>query len=288
MLGAAVYVAGDYGLPLMFGTPIVMGLATAIVNHEPKQRTTSVIGNSFLAVGIAFGLLFMLAVEGAICILMAAPIAFALAAIGAIIGKAIVESSYHPRRQMGLAILALPIWLGVDALEREQPVYAVTTSIEIAAPIERVWASVIEFPDLPGPDEWYFRAGIACPTGARIDGAGVGAVRRCVFTTGTFVEPITVWDAPTRLVFDVTEQPNPMFELSPYHSIHPPHLDGTLRSLRGEFRLQRLAAGRTRLIGTTWYRLDMRPHHYWLLWSDWLIQAIHRRVLRHVKRTAES
>ncbi|MCA8943277.1 MAG: hypothetical protein KDB80_12010 [Planctomycetes bacterium] len=74
---------------------------------------------------------------------------------------------------------------------------------------------------------------------------------------------------------------------SPYARIHPPHLDGTLRSLRGEFRLEQLGGARTRLVGTTWYVLDIGPRSYWRLWSDALIQAIHSRVLRHIARLAE-
>ena len=37
----------------------------------------------------------------------------------------------------------------------------------------------------------------------------------------------------------------------------------------------------------TWYKLDIRPHAYWTIWSDWLIHRIHHRVLRHIKRLAE-
>ena len=116
----------------------------------------------------------------------------------------------------------------------------------------------------------------------------MGAVRRCVFTTGVFVEPITAWDVPHRLAFDVTQQPAPMFELSPYHNLHPPHLDGALRSTRGEFVLQRATHGGTRLIGRTWYRLELLPHAYWSLWSDLFIHRIHHRVLEHVKQHAET
>jgi len=83
-----------------------------------------------------------------------------------------------------------------------------------------------------------------------IDGEGVGALRRCEFSTGAFVEPIIVWDAPRRLSFDVTAQPDPMRELSPYRSARPPHLAGAFRARRGEFRLIALPDGRTRLEGT--------------------------------------
>lgn len=143
------------------------------------------------------------------------------------------------------------------------------------------------FSELPEPSQWAFRLGIAHPLRARIEGTGVGAVRYCEFSTGPFVEPITRWEAPTRLSFDVRSQPPPMTELSPYQSLHPPHLDGYFRSVRGEFRLVALPGGKTRLEGSTWYELDILPVRYWALWSDGLIHAIHGRVLDHIKTLAE-
>jgi hypothetical protein len=108
-----------------------------------------------------------------------------------------------------------------------------------------------------------------------------------VFSTGAFVEPIEVWDEPRCLAFRVTDQPPPMEELSPFH-IHPPHLDNFLISLRGQFRLDPLPGGRTRLEGTTWYTNRMWPAAYWGLWADGIIQRIHRRVLDHVRAVAEA
>jgi hypothetical protein len=59
-------------------------------------------------------------------------------------------------------------------------------------------------------------------------------------------------------------------------------------STRGEFQLEPLAGRRTRLVGRTWYRFDMRPQGYWTLWSDFFIHRIHLRVLRHIRDLAEA
>jgi hypothetical protein len=101
------------------------------------------------------------------------------------------------------------------------------------------------------------------------------------------VEPITAWDEPRRLAFDVTHQPHTMKELSPYRHVYAPHLGGTLQSRRGEFVLVELPGGRTRLEGRTWYDFAMSPQPYWNLWSDSIIHAIHRRVLDHIQRLSE-
>ncbi|MFI5301694.1 MAG: hypothetical protein ACHREM_26700, partial [Polyangiales bacterium] len=166
--------------------------------------------------------------------------------------------------------------------------YAITTSIVVDAPPERVFPNVVGFSELDPPNDWFFKAGIAYPMRARIDGTGVGAIRRCEFSTGAFVEPITRWEFPTRLSFDVADHPAPMTEWSPYRHVTPAHLDGYLRSRHGEFRLTPLEGGRTLLEGTTWYEIRMAPAGYWTLWTDVLLHAIHTRVLEHVKKLSEA
>jgi hypothetical protein len=164
----------------------------------------------------------------------------------------------------------------------EPPLVAVTTSIEIDAPPERVWRHVVTFSELPPPEELYFKTGIAYPLRAEIRGSGVGAVRYCVFSTGPFVEPIEVWDEPKLLKFSVAAQPPAMDEASLWGDVRPPHLDDYLVSEGGQFLLTPLEGGRTRLEGTTWYRNKMWPADYWQLWSDMIIHRIHGRVLEHV------
>ena len=86
-----------------------------------------------------------------------------------------------------------------------------------------MWKNVIAFPPLAPPKEWLLRAGIAYPTSGQIVGSGPGAVRYCRFSTGDFVEPITVWDEDRLLAFDVSAQPPAMQERSPAHGRSHPH-----------------------------------------------------------------
>jgi len=79
-----------------------------------------------------------------------------------------------------------------------------------------------------------------------------------------------------------------MRELSPYGSIDAPHLHGFLVSQRGQFAIETLPDGRTRLTGTTWYQHHLWPAGYWQLWSDAIIHRIHLRVLRHIKGLSEA
>jgi hypothetical protein len=133
-----------------------------------------------------------------------------------------------------------------------------------------------------------FRLGVAYPQRARIAGHGVGAIRRCEFSTGAFVEPITHWDEPRVLSFGVESQPEPMREWSPYRHVWAPHLQGGFAAVRGEFRLVPLPGGRTRLEGSTWYTLDIHPRFYWRVWADTFVETIHGRVLEQIRREAEA
>lgn len=160
------------------------------------------------------------------------------------------------------------------------------TSVEINADPHSVWKNVIEFPQLKEPIEFIFKTGIAYPINAKIEETGVGAIRHCNFTTGSFVEPVTVWEEPRLLKFDVVKQPEPMKEIS-FWNIDAPHLHEYFVSKKGQFLLTELPNGKTRLEGTTWYYHKIKPAFYWQLWSDYIIYSIHDRVLTHIKENSE-
>ena len=289
MLWVSVYLLSTYGASLFLGTPLVMGATAAyLYNRMHSRGWLSSIGVGLAAVFFAGVALLLFALEGVICVGMALPLMLPIGVMGGVLGKAIADASRRPSFELAAVVLVLPVLAGGESLFVRSTEYVVTSSVEIDAPPATVWQNVVEFPDLPTARAWYFRLGIACPERARIVGLGVGATRYCEFTTGAFVEPITHWDEPRRLAFDVAQQPDPMFELSPYRNVHPPHLDHHLTSHRGEFLLVPLPGGRTRLEGRTWYTFEMFPQGYWTLWSDALIHRIHVRVLEHIKQLSEA
>jgi hypothetical protein len=288
----SINVLGQYGWSLFVGLPFCLGLYSVLIYgyHAPRSLGSSIGVAAFAALMLA-GALVALALEGFICIAMAAPLMGVLAILGAVIGYVVQRQRWSMRSApttLVVLVLAVPALMGAEHKSpSEPPLVAVVTSIEIDAPPERVWAQVVAFSELPPPEELYFKTGVAYPMRAEIDGHGVGAIRHCVFSTGPFVEPIEVWDEPRLLRFSVAEQPPAMHELTPYGRIDPPHLDDYLVSKGGQFRLMPLEGGRTLLEGTTWYRNKMWPSTYWQLWSDWIIHRIHERVLEHVEREAE-
>ncbi len=288
-----ISVLENYGWGLFVGIPFFLGLTSALVYgfHQPRGYGECLLVGT-LAIALFGGALALVAIEGLICIIMAAPIGLVLAVFGATIGYVMQTRSTIPKaeapRLYSVMFLAVPLLMVIETSNTMRPTLVpVKTSVEINTPPERVWQHVISFSELPSPQSWLFKVGIAYPIRAEIHGKGIGAVRHCVFSTGAFVEPIEVWDEPRLLKFSVTAQPPAMRELSPYGHIETPHLDDYLVSRGGQFLLTPLPGGRTRLEGTTWYEVRIFPELYWQVWSDAIIHRIHLRVLNHVKRLSE-
>ncbi|NUM54252.1 MAG: hypothetical protein HUU46_11460 [Candidatus Hydrogenedentes bacterium] len=289
---------GVYGFATFVGIPIACGLLAAYIVGESGTLMENVIlfvisavlGVMLLAT-VGAALLVSLA-EGMLCIAMAIPIALPFLAAGLAVGWIVKKTvTWTANKFLTLAtILSIaPLMMGVElAIEPIAPVYEVKSFIDVAAPPETVWQNVVTFPPLDEPTEFMFRAGIAYPMHATIDREGAGAIRRCIFNTGDFVEPIEIWEPPCLLRFAVIENASPMIERGLFGPIDTPHLHGYMESKRGQFRLVPLADGGTRIEGTTWYSHGLYPAWYWRLWSDHIIHGIHMRVLNHIKEVSEA
>jgi uncharacterized membrane protein YhaH (DUF805 family) len=287
LLGTRVLDA--YGWGLFAGVPFVQGAFAVVIFNSYERRTLAQnVGVALLSVLLTGAAMLAVAFEGAICILMATPLALFFALLGALFAHAITRRSVPSTTSMFMLVAMVPILMGADVhATANAPLHEVETSLVIDALPTAVWSHVIDFPDLPAPTELIFRVGVSYPERARIVGRGAGAVRYCEFSTGDFVEPITAWQPGKQLAFNVVKNPEPMREWSPYGHIDTPHLHDYLVSQRGEFLLEPLTGGRTRLVGRTWYRHHLWPDEYWTLWSDSIIHEIHARVLVHIKNLSE-
>jgi hypothetical protein len=281
----------NYGAGLFISLPFAMGLVSVLIyaGRTPRSFASCALVSILPVLLAGIGLLF-LAVEGAVCLIMAAPIGLLLAFAGGLVGYLIIGRRHAPLHPaaMSLILLSVPLTMGMEKqADDAPPLVSVTSSVVIDATPDRVWPHVVSVCSIPPQRDWVLHTGVAYPTRARIDGSGVGAVRHCIFTTGEFVEPIEVWDENRLLRFSVAQQPEPMEELSPYPHLKTHHLDNYLQSHEGELRLTPLPGGKTLLSGTTWYTDRIWPSGYWQLWSDLVIHHIHLRVLHHIKNLSE-
>lgn len=282
-----IYAIEDYGIALFVLVPLFIGTNPILLyglKRKITQKESFFLGLLTLAV-YTLGLI-LFAIEGLLCLVMASPIAIFLTIVGSFIGFSIINKIKDKAPvTMLIFLVTIPTFAFIEK-DTKPSITSVVTSIVINASPEEVWQNVVEFPELDPPSELIFQAGIAYPINARIEGTGVGAVRNCNFTTGSFVEPITTWDAPNLLKFDVLEQPKPLKEIS-FWDIDAPHLHDFFVSQKGQFKLTKLENGNTLLEGTTWYYHNIRPEFYWKIWSNYIIHKIHFRVLEHIKKNSE-
>lgn len=260
----ATNVFRDYAFGLFIWLPLVMGTtSTLIYSYKNLTQRKTLRNISYWTLLIfCLGLLFF-AWEGVICLIMAAPIGLFFTWVGHSIGYAIIKSKMSSTPTViALLFISVPALMAFEnSNENKAELRYVITSIEIKAAPEQVWKNVIAFPQLKEPEEFIFKTGIAYPINATIMGQGVGAVRHCNFSTGSFVEPISVWNEPKLLKFAVVQQPEPMKEIS-FYDVHPNHLHGYWNSKQGQFKLTKLTNGHTLLEGTTWYENKIKPDFY--------------------------
>ena len=285
LLAAAIALSerGTYGWTLFIMLPLVAG-ALGVWSFRPQTARRA--ANIGAAVGTTGCLLFLLlGRQGFICVLMAIPVVAPLTIAGSLLAYWFGTLS-KPRHPATMCML-LPVTMFFD-VTAEPPIYSVSTQIVVNAPPERVWKHIVAFPDIHAEPDWVLRTGLAYPVRTRIEGTGVGAPRDCDLSTGTVKERIVVWNEPRLLRFIVTETPPAMRETGLYGPITPKHLNGYYISKAGQFTLTPLTGGRTLVVGTSWYQHGLWPAEYWRWWSDTVVHHIHKRVLEHIRRLAES
>ena len=122
-LGLSVYVLGDYSAALFLGAPVVMGVASGYIsNYKQPQSIAHTLGIATLAIVLPGLTILLFALEGLICLLMAAPIAIPLALIGSMAGRAIASTTATPKVDTFILILILPLLSGAEHVYRPKRV----------------------------------------------------------------------------------------------------------------------------------------------------------------------
>jgi hypothetical protein len=285
-LGALVF--GLYGFGMFLVSPFIIGATTAyVVNSKGdigSAKTATLVGSA--AVVGAFALVGV-ALEGLVCLVVAAPIGLALAFLGGALGRSMALQVSRSTKSKFMSVFVLPIVFASESLLPPSADFDTLQTIEIAASPEIVWQSIIHMNTIDEPLALPFRLGVAYPLRGEIVGEGVGATRLGEFSTGTAVERVTEWVPDRKLAFVVTKDIPGMRELSPYEHVHAPHVIGYFRTTETSFELQPLTGGRTKIIERTRHELRLDPIPYWLPMARWVVGLNNVRVLTHLKHQAE-
>ena len=280
---------GAYGWGLFVLTPFLVGLASAYISNRDvpleRGRTVAVV---LSAAALGSFALIMLALEGFVCVLMAAPLGIGVALLGGALGRAAAAAGHRRGRPL-LSLAVVPALFALESAIPPVVEMTVEDSIAVAAPPEAVWQALVSEAPIRPPPGLVGYAGLSYPVRAEILGSGgAGAERRGYFSTGLARERITEWVPARRLAFAVIEQPPAMEEMSPYRRVHAPHVSGYFDTVETRFELTPLAGGETRLTITASHVLRLDPVLYWEPLARWAVRSNMSRVLRDIEAKAQA
>jgi hypothetical protein len=280
---------GYFGLAIFAGLPFATGVSCGVIIRRAGGTFGQAIAAAMTLIGAVILILCAMAMEGIICVFMAAPIGAGLTFIGAVMGFFLAKKRIADGTLQSAAWLSIVALVALEGWNPPAPLEDITSSeVVINAPAARVWAELHDIRDLPPTNNLLFRFGVAHPMGTVTEGQGVGAARLCKLSTGDMPEIVTVWKPGQELRFKVLSTPASMRELGLFgQTIDAHHLHSAYASLEGGFKLEPLPGGRTRLVGESRYLLNIAPAAYWNLWTKEIVHMVHRRVLEHVKTRAE-
>ena len=279
---------GSYSHGVFVVAPFVIGAATAFIANRHgdvgASHTSKVVAIALLLGGI---ILVAAAVEGIVCLILAAPLGLGVALVGGMLGRAIALQSRRTVHKTVSAFTLLPLVFATETVLPAITTFDTRATVEINASPETVWKAIVAMETIERPMALPFRLGVAYPLRGEVIGEGVGASRIGEFSTGTAVERVTEWIPNSRLAFKVVRDVPAMRELSPYEHVHAPHVIGYFHTTNTSFDLSPKQNGRTEIVERTSHSLKLEPILYWLPLARWVVQRNNLRVLAtsNVKRS---
>lgn len=275
---------GLFGMTLFVAAPFLVGFVAAWIAVREGDPNPLVMGQGALIVASA--VLFGFAFEGLFCLAVIYPLAVVAALIGGAVGMTLARWR-TPRATLMSSVALMPLLLAAELAEPPMASFADTRSVEVAAAPAAVWQAIVDMGAIEQPPPAPFGWGLAYPVAGHIEGEGVGAVRRGVFSTGVAYERVTRWEKDRALWFDVLSDPPMMRETNPFGPVRAAHLDGYFLTHDARFRIEPLPGGRSRLTLATRHTLKVGPSTYFLPLARWAVTENKRRVLAHFRDRAE-
>ncbi|GGB72780.1 SRPBCC family protein [Blastomonas aquatica] len=278
---------GAYGYGLFVMTPFLVGITCGyLVNEQSDLGASTTMKLVIAAAGLGSLALVVLALEGIVCIILAAPLAIPIVMLGGVIGRGLAIAR-HNRRTPLASVAILPMVFMLEAAMPPDAPIVTQYDIEIAAPAEQVWQALISSEPIAPVPGLPALAGLAYPIKGTLKDEGLGATRMGVFSTGTAIEVVTEWEPNRLLAFRVEDEAPAMEEMSPYRRVHAPHVEGYFTTGETRFVLVPLAGNRTRLKISSEHRLRIDPVPYWEPIARLTIHENVSRVLTDIKAKSE-
>jgi hypothetical protein len=279
-------------LSFMFFLPFAMGFITIfIVERRRPQPIWIWFLLPWLPVAAGEAATAAALWEGLICIVMFAPIALGASTLGGVAAGAIVRfvRSRRPSEASLVCVMFLPLLLGPfePRLLLHQELRNVESVIDIAAPPSTVWRNIERVPRISSAElqsSWSHTIGFPDPVEATLSAEGIGGVRHATFAGGVlFIETIDAWEPERRLGFSIHADQIPKTTLDEHVTVGGKFFD----VLYGEYLLEPLPNGVTRLHLLSRHRVSTDFNWYAHLWTDAVMSDLQRRILVVVKHRSE-
>lgn len=282
-------------LGFIFFLPFAMGFLTVFISERrgPQPIWTwflfpwiPILGVEVMAGAVLW--------EGLICIVMFTPIACGAASLGGLAAGLIgrMVQSRKSKNATLVCVVCLPLIvssLEPHFLERKE-LRNVESVIDIQATPAVVWKNIERVPAIRADElqsSWSHAIGFPNPVEATLSAEGVGGVRHATFEGGVlFIETIDIWEPERRLAFSIRAQTDqiPPTTLDEHVTIGGKYFD----VLRGEYALEALPGGGTRLHLASRHRLSTDLNWYAHLWTDAVMRDLQRRILHVIKDRCEA
>jgi len=227
--------------------------------------------------------------EGAICLIFAAPIMLVSSLIGGLLAR-FLSRWYTRSAPSQFSAIAFPLLAILVESHIAAPIQirSVETDLPIHAPASVVWNNIRSVRAIGSselPDSWATRIGFPKPVAATLSHDGVGGVRQASFTGGLiFTETIERWEPKADLKFSIHANTD---------SILPTTLDEHLTVggaffdvLEGEYRLEPRPDG-VLLRLSSQERLSTHLNPYAGVWTDAVMRSIQNQILVVIRRRCE-
>ena len=311
-IGLGVTVGFVYGAALRFGfglgnstfqtitvgfvlfTPFAMGFMTVFVIERRKaQRIWTWFLYPWIPVLASVAAAGIFLWEGLICIVMFIPIALVAATVGGVaaglIGRMVRSRASRNASLACVVFLPFLITPFEHELLSQRDLRSVESAIDIKAPPLVIWSNIERVPAIHPAElqtSWSHAIGFPNPIEATLSKEGVGGVRNATFERGVlFIETVDTWEPQHHLGFSIRAQTAgiPKTTLDEHVTVGGQYFD----VLRGDYELEPLPNGTTRLHLRSLHRVSTDLNWYAHLWTDSIMRDLQVRILQVIRDRCE-
>lgn len=271
--------------------PAFLGILPLLfANKDVLRSYRNIIFIPWITVATFFLTMYVMGVEGLLCLVILAGPFFLLATLGAFLYR--IQVDKKRRNKSGIMVFALiPFLLGPveEYIKRPSATYTVRSEVIISATPETIWSNIVEVStirDNEYNDGVLNELGIPRPIGATVNKKEVGGQRIGRFEGGLrFVETITRYEPNSFISFDITVDPNTVRPI-----VFDQHvLNGNYFSfVDASYELVPLSNGQVRLILSSKYQLTSTINYYGKVWGDIILEDFQDRLLDVIAKRCEA